>query len=509
VTALAGFCIASLAGARASAVVVITEIQYHPQGDDRELEFIEIHNETPDPVELTGYYFSAGVNFTFPERTFLDPGAYMVVCANKDRITQVYGIDNVVGNWDTATSLDSSGEAVELANPAGVVEARVRYNDRGKWPSGADGTGHSLEIKYVYSAMDDADSWALSGRIGGSPGKPNETDLGALPLLVNEALLTPTSGERWVELYNAGRAGARPERLPRDRGPQQLDAGDACGGHGDRGARLARPERVDSGIEPENGRDRKNVCRRGQPGRRPRDRRPNFRAEPSALRRDGSPHPGRRRAVPALGRSDAGRCQPRHRIGKDVVINEILYHTPDKDLRREFLELYNRGTTPANLTGWRIVDGVAFDFPNGTTIAPDAYLVVARDPDFVRDLYQLGAGAVIGPPSDDPDAADAFGSFADSGERVTIIDERENIVDTIRYFDGGEWPHWADGGGSSIELIDATQDNSKGPGLGRERRVAEIPGERVRLRGPVEWRFHGHGPGGVPPGPDGAGHRAR
>ena len=90
------------------AVITITEIMYHPQGDDRELEYVEIHNETPDPLDLTGYSFTAGVDFVFTERTFIDGGAYLVVCANRDKIQTKYGITNVAGNWSSSVSLSHS-----------------------------------------------------------------------------------------------------------------------------------------------------------------------------------------------------------------------------------------------------------------------------------------------------------------------------------------------------------------------------------------------------------------
>ncbi|HVR76458.1 MAG TPA: lamin tail domain-containing protein, partial [Planctomycetota bacterium] len=192
----------ALVSSRAQAVITITEIMYHPAGGGRDLEYIELHNETPDPMDLTGYFFRAGIDFTFTERTFLDPGAYIVVCANKEAIRAKYGIENVVGDWSPDTALDNGGEAVELANPGGLVESRVQYNDRGKWPSGADGTGHSLELEYVYTNTDDPDRWALSGVLGGSPGKPNDTAIGAMPVFVNEAFLI--GAERWVEIYNGG-----------------------------------------------------------------------------------------------------------------------------------------------------------------------------------------------------------------------------------------------------------------------------------------------------------------
>ena len=86
--------------------------------------------------------------------------------------------------------------------------------------------------------------------------------------------------------------------------------------------------------------------------------------------------------------------------------------------------------------------------------------MVGRDPSLLRSVYNLGEADVLGP--EDDEALDDFGSLSDRGERVTLQDGLGRTTDTVRYFDGGEWPRWADGHGSSIELIDPLQDNRFG-----------------------------------------------
>ena len=46
------------------------------------------------------------------------------------------------------------------------------------------------------------------------------------------------------------------------------------------------------------------------------------------------------------------------------------------------------------------------------------------------------------------------------GERVRLKDAHNNTADEVRYYDSGRWDKWADGLGSSLELIDPDQDNS-------------------------------------------------
>ncbi|MEE3053763.1 MAG: lamin tail domain-containing protein [Planctomycetota bacterium] len=152
--------------------LTISEVMYHSSAlEDRGDEYIELYNENIDPLDLSGYSICNGINFVFPRGTYLDGHAYLVVCADEAVIRDRYGITNTIGNW--VGSLDNSGERIEICNTGGRVVGEMSYNDRGKWPVGADGTGHSLALKAPFLDFDDADSWRLSRSLGGTPGRPN------------------------------------------------------------------------------------------------------------------------------------------------------------------------------------------------------------------------------------------------------------------------------------------------------------------------------------------------
>ncbi len=145
-------------------------------------------------------------------------------------------------------------------------------------------------------------------------------------------------------------------------------------------------------------------------------------------------------------------------VNQDIVINEIMYHPLGDTDSKEYIELYNRSDQAVDMTGWELTRGVDFVFPDGLVLGSDEYLVVARDPELIEAIYSLPAGSVFGP-AQDPESLDDFGVLRDRGERVSLKDEMGRTVDTVRYWDGGLWPRWADGLGSSMELIDPTQDN--------------------------------------------------
>ncbi len=66
-------------------------------------------------------------------------------------------------------------------------------------------------------------------------------------------------------------------------------------------------------------------------------------------------------------------------LAANVVLNEIYYDPPDKSVPAEYIELFNAGDAPADLSGWSFSDGVEFQFDLGTMLADGEYLVVAQD----------------------------------------------------------------------------------------------------------------------------------
>ncbi|MDB6034849.1 MAG: metallophosphoesterase, partial [Verrucomicrobiales bacterium] len=78
-----------------SAGVVISEIMYHPSSENPLEEYIEIYNKGATSVGLSGWRFTSGIDFTFPN-VVLPAGGYWVVAANLAAFNAKYpGITNV------------------------------------------------------------------------------------------------------------------------------------------------------------------------------------------------------------------------------------------------------------------------------------------------------------------------------------------------------------------------------------------------------------------------------
>ena len=62
---------------------------YHPPStanyDGDAFEFIELKNVGNAPRELSGAYFTNGVNFTFPLGTIIAPGRFLVLVSRCNR----------------------------------------------------------------------------------------------------------------------------------------------------------------------------------------------------------------------------------------------------------------------------------------------------------------------------------------------------------------------------------------------------------------------------------------
>lgn len=190
---LVGFCLLVTTPAFASSIV-INEIMYHPSPgvpEDKRREWIELFNPGTNAVNLSGWHISKGVDFAFPINTVMQPGAYLVVAANRTAfLTQYPGVANVVGDW--TGQLSNTGEQIELEDAQGEAVASVTYADSGDWavrqrvnvPNGQiswdwfaahDGLGSSLELINPALPIAAGQNWAASAVFDGTPGSPNST----------------------------------------------------------------------------------------------------------------------------------------------------------------------------------------------------------------------------------------------------------------------------------------------------------------------------------------------
>ncbi len=165
----------------------------------------------------------------------------------------------------------------------------------------------------------------------------------------------------------------------------------------------------------------------------------------------------------------------------EVLINEIMYHPYHpipgvENIGTEYIELFNRGSEPVNLAGWRLSDGVEVVFPD-ITLGSGEYLVVSADVNSFTAKYP-GVINVIGLRRGQSGRS-WDGRLSNGGEAIELIDDMGVRINRVRYADQGDWAvrelgpidsnhrGWAwsnehDGGGKSLELINPALSNECG-----------------------------------------------
>jgi len=134
-------------------------------------------------------------------------------------------------------------------------------------------------------------------------------------------------------------------------------------------------------------------------------------------------------------------------LGVPIRITEIMYNPIGGDAF-EYIELQNIGIATVDLSGYSF-QGITYVFPNGTTLAPGAVMVLASSvsPSAFATRYP---GVVVS------------GSYGDKlsngGERIALLDQNGDTVISVDYQNSGGWPTAANGGGSSLEIINPNGD---------------------------------------------------
>ena len=130
-------------------------------------------------------------------------------------------------------------------------------------------------------------------------------------------------------------------------------------------------------------------------------------------------------------------------------ITEMMYH-PMPGTGSEFLEFYNRGPTPLDLSGIRVIEGVEFEFSLGfsTTLAANQRTSVVGSIAEFRSTY--GAGPMV--------TGVFAANLANDGERLIVVDSHGDIIHDFVYDSAAPWPTQAGGGGRSLQIVDPSGD---------------------------------------------------
>ncbi|MBM3839602.1 MAG: hypothetical protein FJ398_16860 [Verrucomicrobia bacterium] len=439
--------------------LVISEIMYRPaaRSDGKDLEFVELFNSQLWFEDLSGYRLSGAIEFTFPAGTTLPARSFLVVARNPADVRSVYGIADIAGPY--ADSLQHRSRTIRLHHRNGAVLLQITFSSDLPWPVAANGAGHSLVLARPSYGESEPSVWAASDRMGGSPGAFEAAVPEALRSVVINELLVRSDTPAFVELYNGSREAkdlsgcsltddAMMRKCIFPPGTVIKPEGFLVFGQPQLGFALNPAGGTLFLMNSDQSRVIDTVRYGGQAAGVSFGRSPNG---ASILRELAGPSPG------------AANREP---LNRDIVINEIMYAPISGRAEDEYLELYNKGAAPVDLSGWKFVAGIDFTFPPGTRLPPDGYLVVAKNAEHLRSNHShLNASNTVG---------DFRGRLSNQGQKLTLampdkLTRAEAptgatntilvVADEVAYGTGGRWGKWAREGGSSLELIDPRSDN--------------------------------------------------
>jgi hypothetical protein len=135
---------------------------------------------------------------------------------------------------------------------------------------------------------------------------------------------------------------------------------------------------------------------------------------------------------------------------KDIVINEIMYHPPLEMEDLQYLELFNRGTAPVDISDWSFDKGIKFIIPKQTAIKPGEYLVICHDTNLFSGNYGQEIRAI----------GNFSGRLSHRGEKIELSNAAGQVIDSVKYADTDPWPAGPDGHSSSLERINPFASSS-------------------------------------------------
>lgn len=143
-------------------------------------------------------------------------------------------------------------------------------------------------------------------------------------------------------------------------------------------------------------------------------------------------------------------CLP---LKSQMSIVEIMYNNPGEDLY-EYIKVWNTSGQTLNLAGASMTRGIEATFPDIDIPPGQWFFVVSNAEAFESAFYAFGQPVIAG-----------TGALNNSGETITIVNADGSLADEVTYNDGGGWPTFADGNGSSLHFCGTSNDDKNDPEL--------------------------------------------
>ena len=427
------------------------------QRDGYEDEFIELYNAGSASVDISGWRLgdstSPDTHFQFPSDAVIEPGSYVVLFGggNPSEFTvPVYADDGRIGN-----GLTNKGEDIRLIDNNGHEIAGISHEG---WPTKQSLVRHPPDGNALVPHKTASTVKALF-----SPGHTHIIPKPTYALFISEVLADPPSGlagdanrdgrrdtyeDEFIELYNAGSesislAGWRLGDSTSPKNYFQFPPDAVIAPHsyivlfgGGNPSGFTTPVYIDDGkigngltkkgeairLIDNNGHEIDVISHDEWPAKQSLVRTPP----------DGGPFVPHKTASPVeLPFSPGHASTTRPFLTYPLFISEVLADPPegpagDANLdgqydphEDEFIELYNAGSRPISLAGWRLGDSGSlsnyFRFPRDAVIEPGSYVVLfggGNPSEFTTPVY-----------TDDGTIGDGL---TDSGETIHLINDYGN-----------------------------------------------------------------------------------
>jgi hypothetical protein len=478
--------------------LAITEIMFHPQdapagntNDADNYEYIELKNIGSNTINLVGFRFTNGIDFTFTTNsavTTLAPGQYVLLVKSISAFTNRYGAANlsrVAGEF--GGNLDNGGERLTLVGS--VLEPILDFTYSDSWYPLTDGNGFSLVLADENTNgtnYSNSTNWHVSNSENGSPAVVDPGPRSLPQIVISEALThTDLPQLDTIELQNLTATNVdvsgwflsddfdtpkkyviRPGTIIPPGGFVTFVESNAVNSGFNQGVNKFALSSEGDQLYVFSG-DATNLtgwahgfsfgaAQNGVTFIRYVDSQTNEHFVASEANTLGASN-----SLPHVG---------------PIVISEVHYHPPENfdgfnyldNTLDEFVELHNISGVPVNLydtnnNTWKVSKGADFLFPTNVTVPSNGYIILvnftpgtnaAQDTAFRTKFNVPGAAPLYGPLSGKLDNSEEAVKLSRPDNPNTNTLEVPYIeVDRVHYHDAAPWAPGADGFGASLQRV--------------------------------------------------------